>query len=864
MNFSKELYKHNKKRNTVVIFAVALTCFLFTVLFTMFSGLNNNIIETEHRMAGNKGDIAYKYLSREQFDIITKHPYIKNYDSMVNIGDLGNEETKTLNVGVLCNPEETNLTYFELIEGSYPQEIDEVVLDEDVMKLLGDDLGVGSKVELYIKQPYSQVETSVPAITQEFTITGVVSVPSDGVFGNVVYVSERFYYNNFYDYGQHYATDGIGAGSIRLYIDLIDGVDSNLALEEIARATSYNNVSWIGEIENENDIYGKVVVEYNKNSVQNILGYAFGIFVIMLFGYLIIHNCISYNVRNDSEIYAQIRLIGGDKKFITNTLLYQGLRFLIFGVPIGMLLGYVISVQVYPHIIDMMSLNVVSGYLKINYSVYIFVIIFTVLTVAVSLYKPIRLAYKLSPIESKNNIYVSKKKKSKKSKKTKRTKNGQKLYRIALSNTFRYKKMVFSSALSVVISIIVINFCLVFNNSLSVEKFVDGFLDTDFVMAHLETFRGNYLANGVDGDFSFDENFKTEIENTELVEGGAMYTLGTVDDINMYGISANGQYRNPTWLGDRTVLYEYNENNAIPTTLYGVDDFIIENEKKYTIVDGEFNPQEYSTGEYVVITEFYEGLDTTGDLVFKAGDTITLKTVEQADFEKNPIEQVFSGSKDYKVMCVVRETRLTSGRMPTFEVYVPESELANYGEVQNYEYTFNVIGGEENKDKFDEFLQTAIDTKYNDMSYASYKTYTKMFNDLTRMTTIICISIAIITLAIGIMNLILSMNASLEARRKEVAMFRCIGFTKEDLKLSLLLESFYYGLTIFVLYILINNILVRPIIISYLSMMEYSQYTPVAYLNVVVFVCIMVSTQIIMLFTSRKILNLNILDELGK
>ena len=66
-------------RNIIAILAIALTSLLFTSVFTIGSGIIENIQRENMRQAGGDGMAALKYITDEQYEAVKDHDLIKDF-----------------------------------------------------------------------------------------------------------------------------------------------------------------------------------------------------------------------------------------------------------------------------------------------------------------------------------------------------------------------------------------------------------------------------------------------------------------------------------------------------------------------------------------------------------------------------------------------------------------------------------------------------------------------------------------------------------------------------------------------------------------------------------------------------------------
>ena len=121
--------------------------------------------------------------------------------------------------------------------------------------------------------------------------------------------------------------------------------------------------------------------------------------LIILTGYLIIYNVFQISVTNDIRFYGLLKTIGTTGAADRQTLLrQQALLLSCVGIPIGLVLGWVIGGQLTPVVIG--NLDGVSQVVSVNPLLFVGAALFSLFTVLLSCARPGRMAAKVSPIEA--------------------------------------------------------------------------------------------------------------------------------------------------------------------------------------------------------------------------------------------------------------------------------------------------------------------------------------------------------------------------------------------------------------------------------------------------------------------------------
>lgn len=135
--------KVKKNRNLIGILAIVLTSLLFTGVFTIGGNLTQKQQEETMRQVGGSAHAGYKYLTKEEYDIVKKDKKLRAVSSRIVVGDAVNEEFLKL---------PTEIGYYEDLEakwsfcypevGHMPQKEEELVTSDLVLKALGIPIGM--------------------------------------------------------------------------------------------------------------------------------------------------------------------------------------------------------------------------------------------------------------------------------------------------------------------------------------------------------------------------------------------------------------------------------------------------------------------------------------------------------------------------------------------------------------------------------------------------------------------------------------------------------------------------------------------------------------------------------------------------
>ena len=231
------------------------------------------------------------------------------------------------------------------------------------------------------------------------------------------------------------------------------------------------------------------------------------ILVLILFtGYLIIYNVFQISVTNDIRFYGLLKTIGTTSRQIRRIVRQQALLLSIFGIPLGLIVGYGVGALLTPVVISRLD---GIPHIATSPSPVIFILsaLFALLTVLLSCRKPGRIAGRVSPIEAVRYTEGS-------SKRTReRRTRGAKIAQMAWANLGRNRKKTVLMVTSLALAVVLLTLTVIFTSGFDMDKYISRNMISDFVVA--ET---SYFQTG--GGFSADTALPQSAVDTVNAQGG--------------------------------------------------------------------------------------------------------------------------------------------------------------------------------------------------------------------------------------------------------------------------------------------------------------------------------------------------------
>ncbi len=314
-------YQAARTRNTIATFAVFLTAVLFTALFTIGSGLVDTVQRQTMRQYGGDYHGILKYLTRQQYETLSKDPLIRECaDAMLVADQIKNQAFGKRHLEAWYYPAHYySHCLFELVDGKNPEAEDEILLDEESLRLLGKEPVAGQQVTLamMVKERTGKVEE------RTFTVSGVLR--ADPVLNTgFAIVSKTYVDAHAGELVDTFREDFSLTGTIRMNIIFHDRRDIQGKLYQVILNGGYSV-----------DVNDPDYIDNNVNrawlwdglDIQTTAGMAGILLLILLTGYLIIYNIFQISVIRDIRYYGLLKTVGATGRQIRQIVRRQALRF---------------------------------------------------------------------------------------------------------------------------------------------------------------------------------------------------------------------------------------------------------------------------------------------------------------------------------------------------------------------------------------------------------------------------------------------------------------------------------------------------------------------------------------------------------
>lgn len=558
-------FKANKLRNIFAIAAIVLTTVMFTTLFTVGMSMKDSLEESTMRQTGGKAHGSFKYLTQEKYDRLKSHKLSSNMEYSIILGVAENEALRKHTSEIrFATDGQAEFQFAKPTKGNMPKKINEIALDTIVLDHLGLPYELGQEIEL------------------EYTLGGEL-------------VKDKFILSGYWE-----GDKIIPASQIWISREYLDS-----KLEDYVSAGV-------------NDIDFGVNWAYIGNSgeadIPAVLAIIGGLTLIIFFGYLIIYSIFFISVSRDIRFYGLLKTIGTTSKQIGRIIRKQSLILSLIGIPIGLILGYIIGIVLTPMVLG--RLNIAGEIFSANPIIFIGAAIFALVTVLISVRKPAKMAGKVSPIEALRNTEgkVGAKATAKKS-------QGGKLRKMAFANVFRSCKKTLLVTISLSLSLIILNCTYALVKGFDMDTYLSKKIVSDFVIADTNYFN---VYTGYNGEDTLNEGF---LRDLEVLDG--VSEIGNVRFVeNMLKIDNNLKNNVDKILKNQPELYmdgydeqieaEITSGLTLPYT-YGIDETIM---KQLKVFEGEIDYEKLKSGKYIIVTPF--NVESGEGRFYNVGEKITI------------------------------------------------------------------------------------------------------------------------------------------------------------------------------------------------------------------------------------------------
>ena len=849
--------KLNKKRTIATLVGIILSVALICAVAGMATSLRQSLIQTASSNTGY-WHLKLSNINKEDIEKLKNNRDIKDLNIINDVGYAKLENSQNENRPYIhlysLDEKSFNNMELELVEGTYPQNSNEIAICKSIIDDTQVDLKIGDTITFNIGDRYigdrmlssgyefepaeltnepenvdlilsempedSTKETDVERkeeikvnFTKEFAIVGIMSENEQPIKP----------ISFMYDAGYACVTNGLDEGETNAYIAFKNPLDSETSIDEIL-GINLNS----GEISEYRYSINYELLKwesFNTNLGDSSLNMMIAVVIIVIAIIILtsvycIKNTFSISLTEKIKMYGMLSSIGATKKQIKKSVIQEGMILSLIGIPVGILVGILLV-----YILVIAVRGALSGILdivvfKITLLPILISIILGIVTVYLSCLSAARKAKKITPLEaikSSNDIKI-------KSKKIKSPKIIKKIFGvggvIAYKNLKRSKKKYRTTVISIAMSVFVF------------------IASSTLINYAFEAMGGYYKDYDYNIKFSSTSSDGQELKQILNDENFSNYTL-------LYKTNSILKITDMSKLSEfgKTVFIENDlyKNNEIPIEIYGLNSEDFKEYLEKLGVDYDKNKDK------AVLLDYYS--------LYKDGKTIKnrLLTYSPNDSISGNVED-----KEFNVSISKITETVPDGLEGTyFYSAVIVLNVDEYG--NNFNFVPNMLTT--NSEEPDDLAKRS--QKYDNMYVTNIASEVRFYDSVRLVVYIFAYGfIGIITL-IGVTNIFNTLTSNIDLRQREFAMLKSIGMTKKEFNKMINLETLFYSLKALIFGIVLGLIASFAIYKAFAQSLDYGFKIPMqAMLISILFVFVIVF--IIMKFAIGKINKQNIIDTIRK
>ena len=808
--------KAARTRNIVAVLAIALTTVLFTSLFTIAASINHSFQQENFRQAGGDFHATVKRITWEQVEELRTDPLIKEDFARLFVGMPSEVPFNKSHVEVSYMEPAAAPHYFcQPVEGTLPREgTDEAATDTHVLALLGVKPEIGAKFTVTFNLDDG---TSHPIpVTRTFTLSGWWEYDSAVVANNILLPRTAAEELCTLSSGDPYSMTGVW----NLDVMFKNAMSIEEDINQVLRNHGYQGEDPQGEHYLDTGINWGYSGAQLSNSFDPTTAIAIAALLLLIIftGYLIIYNVFQISVTNDIRFYGLLKTIGTTGKQLRRIVRQQALILSLIGIPIGLLLGFLIGNQLTPVIMAQLSYK--NAFVSFNPWIFIGAALFALVTVFLSCARPGRVAARVSPVEAVRYTEGGSPKKPGRREKVRKARGGASLPKMAWANLGRSRSKTVVTVLSLTLAVVLATLTYTFSMGFDMNKYLTHKADVDFILGSAAYFRstsgGGFRSTDeeVPEDVISDVNAQGGIEESGRVYGGvsAIRQFVTEDWLRM----TFGTYNSQETVDQVIASTDRLPNGLLETgvQMYGMEDFPL---SLLEVLEGDLAPLSDPSQKAIAavfLTNDYNEIKW-GSNWAKLGDTVTLRYVSKTEYFYRDTGEVFTD-----VDAAIEGGRPWGERAVEYEdveytvcalVHIPNSLSYRY-RVLGYDefilgaerfkqdtgtdsvmtYVFNTT--DEAEPDMESFLGSYTESVQPLYDYESRASYVAEFEGFRGMFLTMGGALSLIIGLVGVLNFVNAVLTGILTRKRELAVLQSVGMTGKQLKTMLVYEGLYYTL----------------------------------------------------------------------
>lgn len=397
--------RFHKSRTLLTGIAIMLTTMLLTAIGTVgIASFNMN----RQAVLGSDYHAVFDSLTPDQADVLSKHINVEAMSTMEIFADIVNGKMN----GALIYREtvrddrltdnDSVLGPLQMESGHYPEAEDEICSSPVFFRRVGAEPVIGGKVTLSFR-----INGKGEILTKEFTISGLLPDVeiAEGIDDSRVMYSAHVSKALL----DQYKEDGVYKPILNAHLRVYG--EDELTYNEIT-----DRIHTVGTdigLSEENVILNKEYLHIMTDPDMDVIAVVAAIsLVVILFSTLVIYSIYYVGVITDVQEIGKLKALGASKAQIAKLFYCQGALVSAFAIPLGLLIGFFLPYFLFPVVVWKLSSSAINSNARdaakallgqihmFSLPFLLLVAVAVLITVWLSLLKPIRVAKKVSPVEA--------------------------------------------------------------------------------------------------------------------------------------------------------------------------------------------------------------------------------------------------------------------------------------------------------------------------------------------------------------------------------------------------------------------------------------------------------------------------------
>ncbi len=743
--------KKNKSRNILIGIAILLTAFLLTMLPTTVMGQMSLRFQAVSKLYSPVHGV-YRNVDEESAAQMSRDETFETVGLREQAGRMYSGDRHITAVMMVCDETARKLSKIVLKEGTFPKKADEIVVSSGCLKAMGLKGGVGDR----IKVPYQPMRKGklLKAAEKEFTITGMTEDAPEslekGFYAPMV--SEAF--------AKEIIPEGEHTYEVYFQLRAVEGMVTE-EIEERIKLTGERYGLTEGDIA-ENSEY--LLANYVDVALYTGLGALLAL--IVLAGILTIYSIYYVSMLDKIQEYGRLRAIGATRRQIRRIVFREGFAVAAIAVPAGIILGLIsgillikalvnVSLSSDPVLGEEMKVILANGEASlVKWWIIAFAAAVSLLTVYVSLLRPMHKAGRITAIQA---LRYQGGQKGKKKRRDRKGYDELSIPRLTASNLGRNKRRTAVTIMALGVTGVLFVAAATLCSCMNAEDITRNDIRRDIKVC---------IDSEMDDEMHPEWALSAIQQNNPMTEE-LRSKVGGIDGVTSIETSLLTQGK----LSDEKEEGEKSETDEL-CDIKGLDAASMKELEQY-ITDGSLDDPSLKEGTGVIVSpstmkEMHAG--------WKVGDRLFLKVMDGREIRQREV--------------VLAATAEAPPSLMGYYAAMPKDALQKLCSSDiTYLWDISVEKGKEDA------AAKEVEELISDVEILQMETFreiNKQSENAIRLVLLGCYGLLSVFGLIGILNLINTMINSVHVRKKELGMLQAIGMSGRQTVYMLQLEGIFY------------------------------------------------------------------------